>query len=277
MSDLTFNISGVPVVLSHLSPSLVRQFRSNWKEFLSTIDHPARLRVRVSASSETVPSGQFASELTVKLNQDNARFTLPEGHIELDETGLARMTLASGGVASQYHAVVNLLCAAMAWILPSDGTVLLHAAGVVLEERAFVMVGPSGSGKTTWATLAKQAGAMFLSDDLLFVDASGPGAEVLSTPFRANHPRPHGPARWPLAAILLPVHGSPSSLAPANRLEVISRLTANLPFMSQAFARNRRLEPLIEHLADSVQAFHLTFSKDRRFLEWLQRLAAPGV
>ncbi|MEJ7583168.1 MAG: hypothetical protein WKF43_03595 [Acidimicrobiales bacterium] len=61
----------------------------------------------------------------------------------------------------------------------------LHAGGVVVEEGAVLLPGASGAGKTTLTTALLEAGAGFLSDDMVFLRSragghSGDRLEVLS-------------------------------------------------------------------------------------------------
>ena len=271
--EIRLNLSGVRLVLSDLSPSLAERFRNEWRDFLADDDEPdeSDLRVQFSTSDVKVRGERFDAEMTAKFDGERASFELPEGRIELDATGSAALRLATSTESVQFYAASNLLCAALAWCLPARGIFLLHAAGIVVNERGFLLVGASGSGKSTWAGLAKQAGALFLSDDLIFVDASKTPAELLSMPFRGDHPRPHGPARWPLGATLLPVRGDAAELAPARRLEVLSRVTANLLFVSDRPGGDPRLAPLLDRLIAGAPSYHFTFGLKQGFLECLEQ------
>lgn len=55
-------------------------------------------------------------------------------------------------------------------VLAGRETCMLHAGGVRLHDDLFVLVGPSGAGKSTFTRLLVQAGASYLSDDLLSVN-----------------------------------------------------------------------------------------------------------
>jgi hypothetical protein len=136
-------------------------------------------------------------------------------------------------------------------------------------------VGPSGAGKTTWAEAARSRGALFLSDDLVFVAASEGGAEALSAPIRADHPEPCGPRRWPLAALLLPVHGRPPALAPVTGLRAAARVAANLPFVGERLGVDPRLGRVVDRLLAGVAVFELTFAPDAGFVDCLASLPNP--
>jgi hypothetical protein len=50
----------------------------------------------------------------------------------------------------------------------------VHAAAVVCDEHAFLVLGPSGAGKSTLAFACAAAGFRILSDDTVFVSLEGP-------------------------------------------------------------------------------------------------------
>ena len=151
------------------------------------------------------------------------------------------------------------------------GGAMLHAAGIVLEGRAFVLIGAEGSGKTTWTLRAREAGADVLSDDIVVVTRSASGAfEALSTPFRSAQYGTLLAGRWPIAALLLPEHGAPARLRPVPGLALRARLFANLPFVVEALATDTRVADVMDALATSVPARTLTFSPDPSFVPWLR-------
>jgi hypothetical protein len=55
-----------------------------------------------------------------------------------------------------------------------QGAVLLHAAAVVIDEKAVLFAGDSGSGKSTTATMLHRAGYRVLSDDLTEIGGANP-------------------------------------------------------------------------------------------------------
>jgi hypothetical protein len=192
--------------------------------------------------------------------------------LDLDAAGRGQARLATGPVATRFYALVNLLSAGIAWRGPRHGALLLHAAGVVIDGRGFVLIGGAGTGKTTWSELARSTGALFVSDDLVLVDASGPPAALLATPIRGDYPMPHGPCRWPLEALLLPAHGTPPRLAPAPPLAIEARLAANLPFVAEELAREATILDLARRLVGLVPGYTLTFAREPSFVDLLRGL-----
>jgi hypothetical protein len=208
--------------------------------------------------------------MRAEIAPESARYEMPEGRVEVDDRGKGRLTVGLVGGTRAYYAFANLVRAALAWRMLSRGGALLHAAGIVLRGRAFVLAGASGSGKSTWARLAAEAGASVLSDDLVLLDGRGGGIEALGAPFRSTHERTVGPGRWPLAAILFPVHGSDAALSPVSGIEARARVLANLPFVIDGVAGDRRVTETIERWMASVPTRKLTFGLDPAFLDTLE-------
>jgi hypothetical protein len=265
-SHLEFDLSGLAVRLSLGDAQLAEQLRQRWRNFRSP--RPAKaplLDVDVRRQSAGAPAPVLAAEEAV-------RFETRGGTIDVHPSGKAEACLSAGTPEDGYYALVNVLSAALAWRLPAVGGALVHGAAVVIDGRAFALVGASGSGKTTWATLARSAGAIFLSDEMAFIDGAGARVEALSVPIRGNHPEPHGPGRWPLAAWLFPAHGAEARLDPMPSLLATASLAANLPFVSGLLEKDGPLASVLESLLSSAPSYRLTFARDTSFMEPLRRL-----
>ena len=268
---MIFDLSGLRLSLRGLPDPLGLRIEEDWAPFLARGTEDLFLDVEVEAEVEGDDPGPFdPKSMTAAFDASTARYHMKEGSAEVPLGGPARVRLLRSTGEKQYFALVNLVCAALAWRLPSRGGALLHAAGIVLEGRAFVLVGPEGSGKTTWAALARSAGARVLSDDIVLVEAGPGGAQALGSPFRAREFGPMRPGRWPLAAILFIAHGSASALAPVPHLLARARLTANLPFVAEAMGSDERSAKVVDSLVAAVPVRTLTFARDPSFLDLLR-------
>ncbi|MGV8038666.1 MAG: hypothetical protein AB2L07_00795 [Thermoanaerobaculaceae bacterium] len=118
---------------------------------------------------------------------------------------------------------------------------LLHAAGVVLGDRAFLFVGPCGAGKSTAARLA---GGRLLSDDLVTV------TEVMDRPIAHSTTfggATDGEAAAGLGAIVFPRR------AASFRLRRLPPVEAFLRFRSENWSYLCHVPPpLMPALLDSV-------------------------
>jgi hypothetical protein len=273
MRAVDLDFSGVIIRLEGLGSDLAERVQREWSAFLTAHPAPAFLRIAVDYLDRQLPPRPFEPHLMLAdLGAGRARFEMPEGRAEIAAGGRARLRLCRGLGPREYWTLVNLLRAVLAWRMPDRGGALLHAAGVVLDGRGFILVGPEGSGKSTWSRLSEQAGAHVLSDDLVLLDGARPTVQVLGAPFRSTHVLDLQRGGWPLAAILFPVHGSPAACTAAGRLWARARLVANLPFVAEAVASDERIAAVVEHLVTAVPCHELTFAPDSGFIRLLREL-----
>lgn len=275
MADLALALSGIRIALRELAPALERGFRERWAPYVvDRVDDPW-LDLTIEIAGRPITHDRLSTDgMATEFDGPRVHFRMAEGSIELDgTTGRARLRPAPP--QTQHFVLVNLVCAALACALPSRGAAVVHAAGIVLDDHAFLLVGSAGSGKSTWAGQAKAGGATVLSDDMVFVDTSGDRVEALATPIRDDWPVPCPPGRWPLAALLFPVHGKTPALAAVPTLSASARVTANLPFVAERLEADDDLPRVVQRLVRGVPAYDLTFAPDPAFVDRLRSILRP--
>lgn len=117
-------------------------------------------------------------------------------------------------------------------LLLRDG-VLLHSAGVVIEDSAYLFIGASGAGKSTLARKALEAGAPVLSDDLnAIVNLTGEPA-VSQLPFTGEL-RDQATFRGtvPLHGIFVLDKGDSIGCETLSRGEEVAAIVATAPSVS---------------------------------------------
>ena len=92
------------------------------------------------------------------------------------ETGIELRATPSAFAAADLRA--HPACHALAAWLAGPSTQVLHAAAVAYEGAAALIVGASGLGKSTTVLACARAGAGFLGDDLILVDAGDGGDDA---------------------------------------------------------------------------------------------------
>jgi hypothetical protein len=102
-----------------------------------------------------------------------------------------------------FHAVFeNLLRLTVAYDVLGRGGLLLHAAGIVIDNGARVLFGHSGAGKSTSSTIAMRAGHTVISDDIVVLMPAEKGWEVRKVPFcGTTGGTMDAQARYPLAGL----------------------------------------------------------------------------
>lgn len=277
MSELHFGFSAFSLRLTGLPATLADRLRAEWAAFVvdaasgpsltAAIDHdPGLLYERTIPFSPKAMHGDLRGETAV--------FTLPEGRAAIDGVGGARITLHGEPDARLYFALINLLRAAIAWSLPSHGILMLHAAGLRVDGRAFLLVGPEACGKSTWVRAGIDGGAQPISDDIVLVDTRPDRALALGSPFRSTQRADYRPGHWEIGALLLPRWGSEPTLERVSPLQAQLALVSNLPFVAEALSR-----PSIAAAVDRLSAQswrRLTFAAAASFVSLLEGWTRDG-
>jgi hypothetical protein len=120
--------------------------------------------------------------------------------------------VCSARVASDPRALSILLRSIVAIAVHEAGGLMMHAAGVVLSQRAVLYVGPSGQGKSTAAAHTDGA-RMFASDHVALIPDEGGRVLVYGMPGGKRADMPYvDDVVWPLGMILRVRRDDPSSL-----------------------------------------------------------------
>ena len=271
MSRLDLDLSGIRLHLEGLTAALEQRFRDEWSPFVAQPDADPFFRLKLRFLDRPLPQSAFAPKaMTSALGPESARFAMPEGSGRIRLDGLCEVDLVRGLGGREYFTLANLLRACLAWLLPSRRAMLLHAAGLVVGERAFLLVGSEGSGKSSWARIGEEAGAQVLSDDLVLIDGGGDRPAALGSPFRSTHVADYRPGRWPLAAIFFPRHGAPAESRRADALIAKARIVANLTFIAEAVGHDPRIAPLLDGISEIVPCAELTYGLEPSFMEILR-------
>jgi hypothetical protein len=273
--DLEADLSGLGLRLHDLPEVVGREVRARWAAFLRRSDDPEPLDIETTESDRAMTPGRaMVGITTAEALEAGLRFVRDEGDLTLDAAARrATLRLARGDDSRRAWAVMNLAIAAIAWRLVGRGGGALHAAAILVDGRAFVLVGAEGTGKTTFAAGAAQAGLPVLSDDIVLVDRGRGVLEALGAPVR-DRAFPHpGPGRWPVAAILLPRHGAPAQIAPATRLAASAAVAANLLYVSETWGTDERAGAAVEAILGAAPACVLTFPPGSSFVPLLGSFA----
>lgn len=267
---MRFDLSGFNVRLRGLDPECAEFLDGAWGRFAGTGGIPV-LDVDVRfAGAELAPGTIDPAPLDRMFVRDGVEFRSREGRIEIDARGTGTALVATGNAATRCYALINLVVPALAWRLPVHGALIVHSGAVLVGEHGFVLVGQAGAGKSTFVNHAVAAGARIVSEDLNLLVFEDERCHIAGSPLRSRLRPGPGPGRWPVAAILVPRHGSPAALDPVLRLRASAQLQANLPFVGDCWMRVPGGPELSVRL-DEVPARQLTFEQDSSFVPLLER------
>lgn len=269
---LQFDVSGLGVVVEGLTPPLAARLAEAWAPFAAPADASFLHVVAEAAAPAEDPAPFTGKGMLATFEGALARYRMREGEAEVPAAGVVRVRLEATTETKQHYALLNLVLAAFAWRLPARGGAVLHAAGIVLDERAFLLVGAEGAGKTTWARIARDRGLRVLGDDVVLVDGAAGAIEAIASPFRAEECGALAPGRWPLAAILGSVHADAAALEADTPLRAHARLHANVPFAIDGLDHNPALRETLDRLAATSRPLRLLWRPDPSFLDPLRGL-----
>lgn len=136
----------------------------------------------------------------------------------------------------QLNAIENFLRVVSAYRVLRKGGLLLHSAGLVVDEQAYLFAGRSGAGKTTLTRKAHQAGAGILSDDINIALPDENGSfRAYPVPFAGDFgqtPDRLAPGGYPLAALCVLEQGGAAALEPLSNAAAAARLVSASPFVN---------------------------------------------
>jgi len=155
--------------------------------------------------------------------------------------------------------------------LSIEGTVLVHASAVRINEGVYLFCGRSGIGKSTIAQLwLEKSGCALLNDDRAVVFCKGRNAWAGAAPWHGKNPAVD-PAAGPLRAIFHLGHASNNRLRRLDPSVAVARLLATgvIPFYyepSVAAAMDA-----ITEVCSAAPSFDLDFYPDADVLDFVAR------
>jgi len=150
---------------------------------------------------------------------------------------------------------------AVAGALASSGGLLIHAAGVVIDTRAWLLPGPSGTGKST-AARAPDLGRV-LSDERIIARPMADGWRAWGTPWwSAGRTRPFDPGYAALGG-LARVHQAPRLAArPLDRDAAAAWLLSSVSLYEQTPTARRAAFDAACDLVEAVRCVDLDLPRE---------------
>ena len=251
MADLVVEIGGVRTALVTRSPDIANVVADRYRGFLSSA--PPDWRIEAGVRSE----GVVALEDVVVRPVDGARRLRIERHDFLATLDLdARAgTLWLG--ASDHIAIDTFLRVTYTLALLRVGGLLVHAASLGRNGRAWLFPGPSGSGKTTLTRLS--SGADLLSDEISIVRVDADGPRCYGSPFWGDLGRPGENRAVPMAAIHFLRHADRHAVEALTARRALTALLPNVLFFATEPALVGRVLEITAELTAAVPCFALGF------------------
>jgi hypothetical protein len=156
--------------------------------------------------------------------------------------------------------------------LAQERGIILHACGIVIEDKGILFVGESGAGKSTLARLWDQEnGADILSDDRIIVRKQGRELRVYGTPWHGEAAF-GSPREARLERIFFLSHGHKNFTKETTGLDPVARLlTCSFPPLWDPKAMEFSLE-FFSQIADRVPFQELNFKPEKSVLALVKKI-----
>lgn len=273
---LGVDIGGLEFSLRGLDPSSREQLREKYAAFPAGGSAPFVVQVLDGEREHFVPPREVApgAPHPLSLAWEGPLLLVQSfgfaGWISI-ETGEGGMALARSDFEHVTWCVENFLRVCTAWRAVREGGVLLHAASLALEGKAYVFLGASGSGKSTLAASSRKG--VVISDDLTLVRPAGPGYRVVGTPFRGTYQGgPPVRCSFPLVGLYRIFQSPDNRVEPCPQNHAVPDLLAAAPFVVDQLARGDKILSTLKALDASHPLAYLHFDRSGDF--W--RALNPG-
>lgn len=261
MADLSIRIAGLRTSILTPDPEIANVLRARYKGFLSA--GTPDWRIEMGAQPAGPPP--FAEDVVVTRNGGPAQFSVKRGN--LAGTVDLRERHGTAVLIDPPHEVsvdVYLRILYSLALVEVHGLVV-HAASLVRNGKAYLFCGPSGSGKTTVARLSPDK--TLLSDELSIVKMSDGGAVCCGTPFWGELARAGEDRSAPLAGIYFLRQGDRHAVEAMGPRRALERLLPNVVFFAREADLTARVFRIAADLVEAVPCFDLFFRPDPGFWE----------
>lgn len=164
------------------------------------------------------------------------------------------------------HPLGSLL---LLYLMHWNNRLLIHASGVVFQNKAFLFTGVSGIGKSTMAKLWRDAGALVLNDDRLVI------RPMQNEVILYNNPMPYYlqyPGKGTLQKIFLLKQSPQNYIKPLKGVVAYSRVLGN--FIQQFYKPEmvkKHLE-VIESVLSKVGVYEVGFKPDHEIVSMIKEM-----
>jgi hypothetical protein len=146
------------------------------------------------------------------------------------------------------------------------GGVMLHSAGLVFDDQAYIFSGRSNAGKTTLTRKAYAIEARILSDDINLVLPGKNGYQAHAVPFTGEFGRTldhrGGKETYPVAGIVLLEQSDSLSTEPVNQSAAVARLLTGSPFVNTDVEESEKLFDAVTGLVAQVPVIRVLSRRD---------------
>ena len=261
--DVVIEIGAMPVLVRTSSPEFLQILRERYGGFVNSAAQPVfEFEVEIVRPGSIPTAIGDDQDLSVRF--DAGRWVLERGDFraELDPAlrhGRIWQSATPYAIDAAFRIVHSLL-------LAKQGGLLVHAASVVRNGRAFLFAGVSGAGKTTISRLAPPD-ATLLTDEISYLRREADGYAAYGTPFAGELAQPGENVHAPLAAIYLLAQGTENRIDPVAEADALREVLRCVLFFAHDSELVGHVFDSVCHLVQRVPVRRLTFVPNYRVWE----------
>lgn len=250
MAELTVAIGGLRTSIFTDDAEIADVVARRYAGFLT--EEPAAWRVEARRRPEGVVP---LTDVTVRAaGPERVVLERHDFHAALD---LRARTAALALGAVDHMAIDSFLRVAYSLALLEHGGLLVHAASLARQARAWVFSGPSGSGKTTLTRVSQDAA--LLSDEISIVRLRDGRLRCHGSPFWGELGKPGDNSDVDVAAIHFLRHAERHAATPLSARRALEALLPNVLFFAAEPSLVRRVLDVAAAVVESVPCFALGF------------------
>ncbi len=179
--------------------------------------------------------------------------------------------------AAEDYGLSTLLHITLSMLVEEEGGLILHASGVLCDERVWLFCGPSGSGKTTIATKLRRKGERFSTDRVVVKFDSSGDLMAYSTPFGESPEDPSSPKSAPVAGILFISQAQTISIRKSNAIETVKTMFNESRWYSSSAIATQRTLNNIERIFQNCLCLNMEFTEDIGFWSLIDAWTGESV
>lgn len=254
-NELRVSVGLFSIAIVTESEQISRQLATFYQDFLTDQPPILTVRTRVSKGEGDIPT---VPRLMPELMPEKVEFDEEGYRGVIDwQTKNAHLTLNVKNplFGIDYFVRMATALAAFHW-----GGLMIHAAGVERNGRAYLFLGYSGAGKTT--TARNSPPGSVLNDDLLVIYSSKGHWFAAATPFynpTQNRPRP---GKAPIARVLYLVKDQEVYLEEVPQAQALAEMVACVPVLTTEPFYLREILQRGQQILSEIPYFHLHLLPD---------------
>ena len=261
------NIADMPILVETNDTSNISYIKSMLKDYLKPIKKPYfHILVNSVFSRE-----EFRQENGIRIIPENGRFILMDKRKISRELGFIDKTnrFCRLNICPETTKILfsPFLMSSLSLFLSELNGFIIHSAGLIYQDAAYIFIGPSGSGKTTVASILKEKGLNLISDEKIVIRRSGSRFKAYTCPWAKDRNQ-----SAPLKSIFFLKKGKRVNFWRLNPPDAISRILSNITLNIPDPEIAQKILKTLCSLFKNVPCYEMEFLKNDLFWDRLNNL-----